>query len=168
MDYIWARLPIITTEGDSIAKLVKEENIGEVVKYENAQNLAHVLESVLSNRSLREIYKRNLNKIAPKFTWENVAKPLVNYCLKAEYARDKKSLMELIELQNRKIVTLIKDNTEGVTNAVFITDNKYRDSQYINENELGKIFFIEVGNELAKDNDDQNYQTIISNIKMLF
>lgn len=165
MDYIWARLPIITTEGDSIAKLVKEENIGEVVKYENAQNLAHVLESVLSNRSLREIYKRNLNKIAPKFTWENVAKPLVNYCLKAEYARDKKSLMELIELQNRKIVTLIKDNTEGVTNAVFITDNKYRDSQYINENELGKIFFIEIGNELAKDNDDQNYQTIISNIK---
>ena len=34
MDYIWARLPIITTEGDSIAKLVKEENIGEVIKYE--------------------------------------------------------------------------------------------------------------------------------------
>jgi glycosyltransferase involved in cell wall biosynthesis len=167
MDYIWARLPIITTEGDSIAKLVKEENIGEVVKYENAQNLARVLDSTLSNKSLREIYKRNLNKIAPKYLWQNVAAPLADYCAKSEPAPDKKNLFKIIEMQNKKMINLVKNNIEGITNALFITDNKNRDAQYIGENELGKVFFIETNPESEKNKIDDNYQGTISRIKNL-
>jgi len=59
IDYIWARLPVITTEGDSIAKMVKTENIGEVVKYENTHQLARVMESMVTNKSLKEIYRKN-------------------------------------------------------------------------------------------------------------
>ncbi len=77
LDYIWAGLPVITTEGDSIAKMVKEENIGEVVKYENTTQLARVLESMLKNKSLQDIYRKNLKKIRSRFFWENVTKPLV-------------------------------------------------------------------------------------------
>ncbi len=165
MDYIWARLPIISTEGDSIAKMVKEENVGEVVKYENAHNLARVLDSILSNKSLREIYKRNLNKIAPKYSWQNVAKPLADYCVKSEPASDKKNLFKIIEMQNKKMVNLVKNNIEGITSALFITDNKNRDYQYIGENELGKIFFIETNLETEKKKIDDDYQDIISGIK---
>jgi hypothetical protein len=35
--------------------MVKEENIGEVVKYENTHQLARVVESVLTNMSLKDI-----------------------------------------------------------------------------------------------------------------
>lgn len=165
MDYIWARLPIVTTEGDSIAKLVKEENIGEIVKYENTQNLARVLDSVLSNKSLQEIFKRNLNKIAPKYTWQNVAKPLVNYCIKSEPAPDKKNFLKIIELQNKKMVSLLKENIEGLANVLFITDNKQRDARYIEENSLGKVFFIQTGPEIENKKTDENFEKIISNIK---
>jgi len=165
MDYIWARLPIVTTEGDSIAKLVKEENIGEVVKYENAQNLARVMDSILSNKSLREIYKRNLQKIAPRFTWINSAKPLIGYCLQADYASDKKKMMEILNIQNRKMITIVKENMEGITNALFITDNKFRDNQYIDEKELGKIFFIEVGEAAKSQKKDVYVQEILGNMK---
>ena len=165
MDYIWARLPIITTEGDSIAKLVKEENIGEVVKYENAQNLARVMESILSNKSLREIYKRNLQKIAPVFTWANAAKPLIEYCIRADYASDKKKLMEIMNLQNRKMIDVVKENMDGITNALFITGNKFRDSQYIDEKELGKVFFIEISEDAKNKKKEQYDYEIQSNIK---
>jgi len=165
MDYIWAKLPIITTEGDSIAKLVKEENIGEVVKYENAQNLARVIDSITSNKSLRDIYKKNLAKIAPKFTWANVSKPLIQYCLNADYAEDKKKVIELLNLQNRKMINIVKENMKGITNALFITNNKNKEMQYISENELGKVFFIEVPETLKSSKKEQLDNEIIIEIK---
>ncbi|MCE5328890.1 glycosyltransferase family 4 protein [bacterium] len=165
MDYIWARLPIVTTEGDSIAKLVKEENIGEVVKYENAQNLSRVMDSILSNKSLREIYKKNLQKIAPRFTWNNIAKPLIKYCLQADYASDKKKMLEMLNIQNRKMINIVKENMEGITNALFITDNKFRDTQYIDENELGKVFFIEINEDARNQKKDSYIQEVLGSIK---
>ena len=144
MDYIWARLPIITTEGDSIAKMVKLENIGEVVKYENTHELARVMESIVLNKSLREIYRKNLNKIAPRFYWENVTRPLVKYCADPYYAFDKRKIIELIDLQNSKISKIIKKNFEGCANVLKITSNKNRDEEIINKNDVGRIFDLEI------------------------
>ncbi|MBM3711959.1 MAG: glycosyltransferase family 4 protein [Actinobacteria bacterium] len=154
MDYIWAKLPIITTEGDSIAKMVKDENIGEVVKYESTHQLARVIESVLTNKSLRDIYKRNLEKIIPRFYWENVTKPLIDYCISPDYAPDKKKVIELIELQNSKIVNVIRNNFSGATNLLIITSNVYQDKELFKEEVPGKLFYLEVGDvfeSLKKD-----------------
>ncbi|MCL4376999.1 MAG: hypothetical protein M1409_01255 [Actinobacteria bacterium] len=148
MDYIWAKLPIITTEGDSIAKIVKEENIGEVVKYENTHQLAKVIESMLVNRSLKEIYKKNLEKIIPRFHWENVTRPLVEYCIKADYAYDKKKVMELINFQNNKTSSIIKSNFSGATNLLAITSNLFQDKEILKDCDLGKIFYLEVDDKL--------------------
>ncbi len=150
MDYIWAKLPIITTEGDSIAKMVKAENIGEVIKYENTPQLARVMESVVTNKSLRDIYKKNLNRITPRFYWENVTKPLVNYCLKPYHAIDKKKTKELVDLQNSKISRIVRKNFEGFTNVLVVTSNRYRDEEIISSGDVGKIFYLEVGGD-AKD-----------------
>ncbi len=155
IDYIWARLPIITTEGDSIAKMVKSESTGEVVKYENTAQLARVIESMATNKSLREIYKKNLNRIAPRFYWENVTKPLVKYCVNPEFAVDKKKIIELIDLQNSKISKIIKDNFEGCANVLNITSNKYRDENAIRETNVGKVFWVEMDIDLAVMEDEE-------------
>ncbi|MBM3705438.1 MAG: glycosyltransferase family 4 protein [Actinobacteria bacterium] len=144
MDYIWAKLPIITTEGDSIAKMVKTENIGEVIKYENINQLARVMESMASNRSLRDIYVKNLEKMQPRFYWENVTEPLVEYCCNPEYAADKKKIMELLETQNSKIINVLKNNFSGTTNILVITSNLYADKGLLKEEDLGKIFYLEL------------------------
>lgn len=156
MDYIWARLPIITTEGDSIAKMVKMENIGEVVKYENTHELARVMESIVINKSLREIYRKNLNKIAPRFYWENVTKPLIQYCAEPYYAFDKKKIIELIDLQNSKISKIIKKNFEGCGNVLKITTNKYRDEELINKKDVGRIFNLEVDVDFVIPEDEDS------------
>lgn len=154
MDYIWAKLPIITTEGDSIAKLVKEENIGEVVKYENISQLARVIESVATNKSLKDIYVKNLEKIQPKFYWENVTKPLVEYCVNAEYAVDKKMIIDFINLQNNKISNVVKNHFSGTTNVLALTSNIYFDKEIFKEKNFGKIYFIEV-QDLPKERQEQ-------------
>ena len=149
MDYIWARLPVITTEGDSIAKMVKVENIGEVVKYENTHQLSRVMESIATNKSLKEIYRKNLNRIAPGFYWENVTRPLVKYCVNSYYAVDKRKIIELIDLQNSKISKIIKNNFEGCSNVLKITSNKYRDEKIIDKSDVGKIFCLEVDSDFV-------------------
>jgi len=165
MDYIWAKVPILTTEGDSVSKLVKESNLGEVVRYEDPHHLARVMESMLANKNLREIYKKNLEKIAPKFSWENVTKPLVKFCLKGDYASDKKSIMEFINIQNRKMINIVKDNAENATSTLFITSNKERDMQYIDRNELGKIMFFEtLPQDFAdKKNESEDIAAVLKN-----
>lgn len=149
MDYIWARLPVITTEGDSIAKMVKVENIGEVVKYENTHQLSRVMESIATNKSLKEIYRKNLNRIASGFYWENVTRPLVKYCVNSYYAVDKRKIIELIDLQNSKISRIIKNNFEGCSNVLKITSNKYRDEKIIDKSDVGKIFCLEVDSDFV-------------------
>jgi glycosyltransferase involved in cell wall biosynthesis len=155
MDYIWARLPVVTTEGDSIAKMVKAEKIGEVVKYGNTAQLARVMENMATNKSLREIYKKNLIRIAPRFYWENVTKPLVKYCVDPDYALDKKKIIELIDLQNSKISRIIKDNFEGCANVLNITSNKYKDEEVISETSVGKIFWAEIDVDLMAAEDEK-------------
>jgi glycosyltransferase involved in cell wall biosynthesis len=150
VDYVWAKLPIITTEGDSIAKMVKEENIGEVVGYENTHQLARVIEGTITNRSLIEIYKKNLNKIVHRFDWENVTRPLVKYCIEADYANDKKKIIELIDLQNSRISNVIKKNFEEATNVLVLTSNKYKDMGMLSKCNLGKLFYLEVDENVDK------------------
>ncbi len=130
--------------------MVKAENIGEVIKYENTPQLARVMESVVTNKSLRDIYKKNLNRITPRFYWENVTKPLVNYCLKPYHAIDKKKTKELVDLQNSKISRIVRKNFEGFTNVLVVTSNRYRDEEIISSGDVGKIFYLEVGGD-AKD-----------------
>lgn len=154
MDYIWAKLPIITSEGDSIAKIVKEENIGEVVKFENTHQLARVIESILINRSLKDIYRRNIEKLIPQFYWENVSKPLVEYCIQPQYAADKKKIIELVNIQNSKITNVIKTNLSGATNILVLTSNIFRDREMLEEQDLGKLFFVEVEDNIEKSDKE--------------
>jgi len=147
LDYIWAGLPVITTEGDSIAKMVKEENIGEVVKYENTTQLARVMESMMVNKSLQDIFRKNIKKIRSRFFWENVTKPLVRYCRDPRYAVDKKKTYQLVELQNSRLNQLIKKEFEGCTNVLMVTQNKLADKNIIADGDVGKVFYLEVDSQ---------------------
>ncbi|MDZ7836819.1 MAG: hypothetical protein U5N58_02140 [Actinomycetota bacterium] len=158
IDYIWARLPVITTEGDSIAKMVKRFNIGEVVRYQDAQQLARVLESMLTNNSLKDIYKKNMDKIAPSLSWENVVRPIIEYCEKAEYARDKKQIMKMIDEQNSKMGKVLKNNFGHSNNILAITSEKYEDKQMLDEKALGKIFYLKV-QDVAEGQEDDKLDT---------
>lgn len=89
LDYVWARLPIVTTSGDAMAELVLREHVGSVVPPGDVEALASALASLLSgpDDALSSCSQR-LADLAPSFHWEEVAAPLVRYCRRPSRAPD--------------------------------------------------------------------------------
>jgi glycosyltransferase involved in cell wall biosynthesis len=77
LDYIWAGLPILTTEGDSFAALVKKRDLGCVVPYQNAEATAQAIESMVDNPQRLQAIRENLAELRPEFLWENTTKPIL-------------------------------------------------------------------------------------------
>ena len=89
LDYLWARLPIITTDGDSFADLVRAHGLGAVVPPDNPRALADALIEVLVDESLREKITRSLDEVRLNLSWENTVAPLAEFCAHPTPAPDR-------------------------------------------------------------------------------
>ena len=79
LDYLWAGLPIISTEGDYFAELIKEKNCGEVVEQKNSSKLAQSIINLLQENNLQNARKNSL-ALRNEFRWNKVLKPVLDYC----------------------------------------------------------------------------------------
>ena len=90
LDYIWAGLPMIMTDGDYISRLVKERDLGVTVQQEDANALAEAIMSIKgASQEKIDGYKRQLARLAEEFRWDVIAQPLDDYCLSPKLAADK-------------------------------------------------------------------------------
>lgn len=90
LDYIWAGLPMIMTDGDHISRLVKERDLGVTVQQKDADALAEAIMSIRgASQAKIDGYKRQLARTAEEFRWEVIARPLDDYCLSPKLAADK-------------------------------------------------------------------------------
>ncbi|MBO0840407.1 MAG: glycosyltransferase [Sciscionella sp.] len=89
LDYLWAGLPIVTTDGDSFADLVREQRLGVVVPPEDPAALADALLRVLRDADFAAECRRNIEKVSPRFTWDAVLEPLVRFCRNPHPAADR-------------------------------------------------------------------------------
>jgi glycosyltransferase involved in cell wall biosynthesis len=76
LDYLWAKLPIVATEGDTFAEIIAKHEIGHVVPYGDSQALAKAIVHIIDNPQVSEKMKKNLEGVRQQFYWENVVKPL--------------------------------------------------------------------------------------------
>lgn len=76
LDYIWASLPIISTEGDSFSRLINEKHIGLIVPYENVEALADAILYLLNHPAISEKMKKNLKAISQEFQWDRIVRPI--------------------------------------------------------------------------------------------
>jgi glycosyltransferase involved in cell wall biosynthesis len=76
LDYIWASLPIIATQGDSFAELVEEEGLGEVVKYKDSKSIAQAIEKLASDKAYYKQVQKNLQATQKDFYWEKCVLPI--------------------------------------------------------------------------------------------
>ncbi|WP_315097934.1 glycosyltransferase [uncultured Cellulomonas sp.] len=88
LDYLWAGLPIVCTEGDSFADLVEREGLGRVVPPEDPEALADALEHVLVSEADREGYRARVAVVADRFRWSQALAPLVELCRTPRRAAD--------------------------------------------------------------------------------
>ncbi|HEX9921119.1 MAG TPA: glycosyltransferase, partial [Anaerolineae bacterium] len=81
LDYIWAGLPILANGGDTLAKLVEEEDLGRVVPVGDVAATRDALLELLNLQpNARAAYDPNFERLSAKLTWERVCIPLLDFC----------------------------------------------------------------------------------------
>jgi glycosyltransferase involved in cell wall biosynthesis len=73
-DALWARLPIVSTDGDHWSDLVRGRGLGEIAPPEQPEALAEAARAVVERG--RQHYAPALEALAEEHLWARVAKPL--------------------------------------------------------------------------------------------
>jgi glycosyltransferase involved in cell wall biosynthesis len=80
LDYIWAGLPVISTEGDVLSEMIDKEELGLTVKAADVDGLADAIVRLAEKKSEYNKYKKNIRNISGDFEWEKVCKPIIDFC----------------------------------------------------------------------------------------
>lgn len=88
LDYLWAGLPMVVTEGDSFAELVEREKLGIVVPAEDVTALSTALERALFDEKFAAVTRKRVQEVAKQFTWERSLAPLVEFVRAPHHAAD--------------------------------------------------------------------------------
>jgi hypothetical protein len=81
LDYLWAGLPMVLTRGDSMADLVERRGLGATVAAQDSEGFAAACAGLLDDPEHRAATAERVREVAHSFRWEQVARPLVDYCL---------------------------------------------------------------------------------------
>jgi hypothetical protein len=88
LDYLWAGLPIVATEGDSFGQLIEEEHLGLTVPPEDPQALEEAILRLLSDREMAEACRARVAEVRKNFRWSVVLEPLAAFCREPRRAPD--------------------------------------------------------------------------------
>lgn len=89
LDYLWARLPIVCSDGDYFASLVRDRELGLVVPPGDAGALAAAIERLLDDRALADRCRAALAEVSREFEWRQVVAPLRRYLAAPWFAADR-------------------------------------------------------------------------------
>lgn len=88
LDYFWASLPVVSTEGDTLASLVERRGLGLTVPAEDVEALEEALHRLLTDEAFAAECRVRVRQTAEEFRWSRVLAPLVEFCRRAERAPD--------------------------------------------------------------------------------
>ncbi len=82
LDYLKHGLPILCTEGDFFADLVRDERLGIAVRPEDPGELKAAILKLAADAPLREDMKRRIAGVKDSFAWDTVTLSLAEHCRK--------------------------------------------------------------------------------------
>ena len=80
VDVFWAELPLICTQGDVFADMVRERGMGITVPQEDVGAVADAIERLLDDRDFYEQCRLNIRENNKVMTWNNALQPMVDFC----------------------------------------------------------------------------------------
>jgi glycosyltransferase involved in cell wall biosynthesis len=89
LDYLWAGLPMVVTEGDTLSELVQTWDLGHIVKPGDVEGVAAAILQLLDRPNLRESYQTHFSSVSGHYHWDKVVQPLLKFCLNPYQAPDK-------------------------------------------------------------------------------
>jgi glycosyltransferase involved in cell wall biosynthesis len=88
LDYLWAGLPMVVTEGDTFADLVETERLGLTVPAGDDAALEAALEKVLFDDDFAAAARARVEEVRERFLWETVLEPLREIVSHPRHAAD--------------------------------------------------------------------------------
>ncbi len=79
LDCLWVGLPVVWSDGDAAAALVREHGCGLVVPPEDPAAVAAALQALLSDEALHADKATHARALAPRFAWPEVIRPLLEW-----------------------------------------------------------------------------------------
>ncbi len=76
LDYFWAGLPTVATQGDVLADLVRERNLGRSVGFADVGGWTAAIEELVDDPDELARVRRNVEMTREEFTWPRVVEPL--------------------------------------------------------------------------------------------
>jgi glycosyltransferase involved in cell wall biosynthesis len=80
LDYLWAGLPVVGTQGDALADLVEREGLGRTVAPGDAEGFAAACRTLLDDPAANASARERIAAVTRGLRWEEVARPLVAWC----------------------------------------------------------------------------------------
>lgn len=88
LDYLWAGLPMVVTEGDSFAELIEAERLGIVVSERDHVALAAALDSILFDQDVAAAARERIAAVREQFLWSATLAPLLAFARAPRHAPD--------------------------------------------------------------------------------
>ncbi|MEO6941438.1 MAG: glycosyltransferase, partial [Terrimesophilobacter sp.] len=90
LDYLWAELPMVVTDGDHFAELVAGEKLGIVVPAGDVEKLAEALDRILFDTAFIAEAKANIHRVRQRYYWDVALAPLVDFVADAQHSKDQR------------------------------------------------------------------------------
>jgi glycosyltransferase involved in cell wall biosynthesis len=94
LDYLWAGLPVVCTQGDVMGESLAAAGLAHLVKPGDFEAVARTILSLLKIPSLRADYAARSREIATAYRWDTLIRPLVDFCSAPSFAPDKNFLKQ--------------------------------------------------------------------------
>ncbi|MBO3083845.1 glycosyltransferase [Cellulomonas fengjieae] len=80
LDYLWASLPIVATDGDTFGELIRDHGLGRVVPERDVDALVAALEEMLYDEDASAEAAERVAEFRSRYTWSVSLQPLVEFC----------------------------------------------------------------------------------------
>jgi hypothetical protein len=104
LDYLWAGLPMVATQGDAFAELIERRGLGLTVPSQDVDALADALFRLLDDADLAAVCRKHVQEVAPEFAWSRVLQPLLTFCRNPSVAPDRADPGVAFELERTQSV----------------------------------------------------------------
>ena len=88
LDYLWAGLPIVATQGDTFESIITHNDIGRVVPPEDIDALVDAIDYCLYDATSPQRLRKNVATFAKVMHWNLLLRPLVDFCKNPHRAAD--------------------------------------------------------------------------------
>jgi len=88
LDYLWASLPVVASDGDGFADVIRWRGLGLVVPPGDVDGLEEALYSLLADEQRRVACRAAIQEFVPELHWSKVLAPLLEFCRHPAHAVD--------------------------------------------------------------------------------